>query len=363
MCVIFDPFAPSLDKVLRTTRVLSPQAKQGTNMAGCEFNTAASYYLLFASKNVVEEEAQKLDTPSSTTKYGRFECSSSKEEGNWEICEWTEQDDIDSEALLQQHLEKCTISSLDTDAHDESENWDKFYHDNGTRFFKDRHYFAKAFPNEFGAGLARNSTTLVELGCGVGNACLPLLEEEGSQWKTIHALDISAEAIALLRKDSRFIHCNKSTSITGRSILGHVCDISKFFPEPCIGVADVTTLIFCISALDPDDMPTAARHVASSLKPGGTLIVRDYGRYDEAQMKLGTSRNKRLKDNFYRKHDGTKCYYFSLEDLDRLFVDAGLEVMELYYLRRIYGNKGSGETRRRIWVQGRFSKPMEADDS
>jgi methyltransferase-like protein 6 len=330
-------------------------------MGDCEFSTAAKYYyLLLANKRMVEQETKQrsCEDTSSNTKYGRFESSSSKEEGNWEICEWSEQDEKESEALLQQHLEKCTISSLDTDENDEGENWDKFYQDNGTRFFKDRHYFSKAFPNEFGAGVDKHSMTLVELGCGVGNACLPLLEEEGSQWKTIHAMDISAKAIALLHKDSRFIRCNDSTLHTGRSIFGHVCDISKFFPQPCIGVADVTTLIFCISALDPDDMATAARHVASSLKPGGTLIFRDYGRYDEAQMKLGTSRNKRLKDNFYRKHDGTKCYYFSLEDLDRLFGDAGLEVIELYYLRRLYGNKASGETRRRIWVQGRFLKPI-----
>ena len=324
-------------------------------MAGCEFSTVATYYHLFLAHKLRNE--QETNDISTSTKYGRFESSSSKEEGNWEICEWSEQDEKEAEALLQQNLEKCTISTLDTDTNDEGENWDKFYQDNGTRFFKDRHYFAKAFPNEFGAGVAKHSMTLVELGCGVGNACLPLLEE-GSQWKTIHAMDISAEAIALLHKDSRFIRCNGSSLDTGRSIFGHVCDISKFFPAPCIGVADVTTLIFCFSALDPDDMAKAARHVASSLKPGGTLIVRDYGRYDEAQMKLGTSRNKRLKDNFYRKHDGTKCYYFSLDDLDKLFGDVGLEVMELYYLRRLYGNKSSGETRRRIWVQGRFLKPI-----
>ncbi len=319
-----------------------------------EFSTAASYYLLMLNQqskaNVEVEDAE-------SKKYGNFESSSSKEDGNWEIAPWTKQDEIEAEALLQRNLEKCSLSSLDNHVNDDDgEAWDKFYHDNGTRFFKDRHYFRKAFPHEFGKEGPIGTKTWVELGCGVGNACLPFLEDAETPWKTIHALDISAEAVALLQKDSRFIKCNNSTDGTGRSIHGHVCDISKSFPDPCVGVADVTTLIFCLSALDPDDMPHAARHVASSLKPGGILVVRDYGRYDEAQMKLGVSRNKRIKDNFYRKHDGTKCYYFTLEDLDKLFVDAGLQVLELYYLRRIYGNKASGETRRRIWVQGRFIK-------
>lgn len=324
-----------------------------------EFSTAASYFVLFSKKN--EQQQSATTTSSESNSSSKFGPSSSQEDGNWEVYHWTEQDEVEAKATLEAHLEKSAISSLEKFQEDDAdaEAWDKFYHDNGTRFFKDRHYFQKAFPNEFGSA-PPNSKTLVEVGCGVGNACLPLLEDgDSSPWKTIHAMDISAEAIALLRQDLRFLECNSSTNKTGRSIHGHVCDISRSFPEACVGAADVTTLIFCLSALDPDDMTQAAAHVASSLKPGGTLIVRDYGRYDEAQMKLGTSRNKRIKDNFYRKHDGTKCYYFALEDLEQLFVKAGLQVLELYFIRRLYGNKASGESRRRIWVQGRFVKPTE----
>lgn len=326
-----------------------------------ELSTAASYYVFFLNQknNAATDKPQTSHDDNLTTE---FVHSSSREEGNWEVDNWTEEDEIEAEALLQRHLEKCAISSLDNHINDDDgEAWDKFYQDNGTRFFKDRHYFEKAFPKEFGkdGDMAAARKTLVEIGCGVGNACLPLLEDDESPWKTIHALDISAEGVALMRRDSRFLTCNESREQTGRSIHGHVCDISAFFPDPCIGVADVSTLIFCLSALDPDDMPTAARHVASSLKPGGCLVFRDYGRYDEAQMKLGISRNKRIKENYYRKHDGTKCYYFSLEDLKKLFVNAGLEVLELYFLRRAYGNKASGEVRRRVWVQGRFVKPHE----
>jgi methyltransferase-like protein 6 len=323
-----------------------------------EFGTAASYYLLLLNQKTTGRLETNHEASSTTGDASKFVHSSSREEGNWEVDDWTKQDEIEAEALLQRHLEKCTISSLDNNVNDDDgEAWDKFYQDNGTRFFKDRHYFEKAFPSEFGKDDPIARKTLVEIGCGVGNACLPLLEDDQSPWKAIHALDISAEGVALMKQDSRFIACNESTERTGRSIHGHVCDISAFFPKPCIGVADVSTLIFCLSALDPDDMPRAARHVASSLKPGGILIFRDYGRYDEAQMKLGTSRNKHIKENYYRKHDGTKCYYFSLEDLERLFVAAGLHVLELYYLRRAYGNKASGEIRRRVWVQARLVKP------
>jgi len=98
------------------------------------------------------------------------------------------------------------------------------------------------------------------------------------------------------------------------------------------------------------------------LKPGGTLVMRDYGRLDEAQMKLGKG-DKELGTNFYRKGDGTGCYYFELDDLKDLFVkqhpnDNKLELLELDYIQRVYRNRGDGTTRRRVWVQGRFRKPL-----
>ncbi len=89
-------------------------------------------------------------------------------------------------------------------------------------------------------------------------------------------------------------------------------------------------------------------------------IVHSYGRYDEAQLKLGSSRGKRLSENFYVKHDSTRVYYFDLEDLDRLFGarGAGLEVIELKYIRRVYKNRSDDTERRRVWVQARFRKPL-----
>ena len=302
----------------------------------------------------------------------------------WMEDTWTSVDEENAEKILKKNIEKCTISNMlmsdENSSHAEMEDanaWDQFYSNHGNRFFKDRHYFEKAFPEEFPSSpihrpppTSMSSTintidddeiqqrTLVEIGCGVGNAILPMLEvrESEGNWDVIHGLDISSEAIQILRKDSRFIAFNETGPQT-RKVFGHVCDISRDLPPLCSGISNVTTLIFCLSAIDPARQMEAARHVADSLKPGGVLVFRDYGRYDEAQMKLGTSRSKRIKDNFYRKHDGTKCYYFSLEDLERIFCDGlKMKALELKYLRRIYGNKATTQVRRRIWVQGRFQK-------
>ena len=96
-----------------------------------------------------------------------------------------------------------------------------------------------------------------------------------------------------------------------------------------------------------------------ALKPGAVLVFRDYGRYDQAQMQLAERRGRLLSENYYRKADGTTCFYFTTEDLVRLCCrHGGLEVLECKYLRRIYKNRSSNETRRRVWVQGRFRKPV-----
>lgn len=295
-----------------------------------ELTTAVSYYRLYQNT--------KRSTPTS-------------EEAFWEEYDWTEQDTLEAEQILRDAQERCDIP-LQQYSRPPCTDWNRFYEKHGTNFFNDRHYLAVAFPKEFAK---TPPSTLVEIGCGVGNAILPLLKDGWTVW----ALDFSQVAIDLLRREERFQACQDD----GGKAHAHVWDISHppppKSPYPWFGVASVTTLLFCLSAVDPDKMSQAAANVAATLQKGGTLALRDYGRYDEAQLKLGTSRGKRLGEHFYRKQDGTRVYYFSLQDLERLFVkEAGLEVLDLKYIRRVYLNRATGERRRRVWVQGRFRKPV-----
>ena len=96
----------------------------------------------------------------------------------------------------------------------------------------------------------------------------------------------------------------------------------------------------------------------STLRPGGVLVLRDYGRYDEAQLKLGRQRHKLLGANhFYRKHDGTCCHYFSVERIRELLgAHQDLKELECRYIRRVYKNRAENSERRRVWVQARFQK-------
>ena len=350
----------------------------------------------------------------------------------WKSDDWTEEQKAEArnKIVSSQTTKTNTGVAYQEFRKNASSNWSSFYEQNKTNFFKDRHYLHKAFPNEFGWLYALHSNShdvksnndggdyksdvvqnveedintllqppnqddvhIVEIGSGVGNAILPLLEQHTvlvqHQKDTqipqlhIHCLDFAPSAIKLLKEDDRFQLAAKEGRATG-----HVYDLSAMHPstihignqqqtsksqQPQVlsNSADVAILLFCLSAIGPHPSPSlsrAARHVIDMLKPGGVLVFRDYGRLDEAQLMLGKEADKQLGDNFYRKGDGTGCYYFSLDDLQELFVnqndtDDKLECLELDYIQRVYRNRGDNTERRRVWVQGRFRKPESSSVS
>jgi len=149
-------------------------------------------------------------------------------------------------------------------------------------------------------------------------------------------------------------------------------------------------------------MKNAVINASNILQKGGVLLFRDFGRYDDDQLQLNSIVGARLEDNFYMRgfeeekdeaygvlreagsrtesinyvhsaglvHSssmeapkGTVCYFFNLEDVRKLFIDAGLEVLQLEYVTRVHkksaksGTANGAISRKRIWVHGRFRKP------
>ena len=325
----------------------------------------------------------------------------------WKSDDWTEEQKAEArnKIISSQTTHTNTGVAYQEFRRNASSNWSSFYEQNKTNFFKDRHYLHKAFPNEFGWLYAsvksdindsgdnisnveneeedtnalqppdQDDVHIVEIGSGVGNAILPLLEQHTELMRQqkdtqipqlhIHCLDFAPSAIKLLKEDERFQLAAKDGRATG-----HVYDLSAMHPSTVnIGnqqqtlksqqqvlsnSADVAILLFCLSAIGPHPSPSlsrAAKHVTDMLEPGGILVFRDYGRLDEAQLKLGKEADKQLGDNFYRKGDGTGCYYFSLDDLRELFVnqndiDDKLECLELDYIQRVYRNRGDT-----VWLE------------
>ena len=329
------------------------------------FALAYSYYQIYCQADTATETGTQQSGSSSSS--GDADISPSSEEPSpalWTTDSWTPAEEKAAQDVLALHADKCQISpALKRQLPSDTQAWDRFYQQHQTNFFKDRHYLATAFPNEF-TSPEPVKRTLVEIGCGVGNTLLPLIEDTERPEKlqnrkiewTVYGVDLSAVAIALLKQDARFQRA------AGRAWAGVADLVRDGLPTVCHGQADVATLLFCLSAVAPDHHVAAARHAAQALRPNGVLVLRDYGRYDQAELQLAVQRGKRLAPGYYVKHDQTKCYYFSTQDLRRLFVEQlGLEELENGYIQRQYVNRGDGTRRRRVWVQARFRLQSEQE--
>lgn len=133
-----------------------------------------------------------------------------------------------------------------------------------------------------------------------------------------------------------------------------VCDITKdrILSEISENSVDVASLIFVLSAIHPDKFVEALVNIRSVLKSDGVLVFRDYGLHDMAQIRFG--RGNKLGENFYVRQDGTRSYFFTVEELSNLFIKAGYTVESCHYVHRRTINKKEGVDEPRVFVQGRF---------
>ena len=96
-------------------------------------------------------------------------------------------------------------------------------------------------------------------------------------------------------------------------------------------------------------MVASLANIRSVMSPTTRLLFRDYGLHDHAQLRF-TAPN-RLGENFYVRSDGTRAYYFSLADVERLAHDAGLVVDSLAYHVGETVNRAKGLRVDRVFVQ------------
>ncbi|KAF9038573.1 S-adenosyl-L-methionine-dependent methyltransferase [Panaeolus papilionaceus] len=194
-------------------------------------------------------------------------------------------------------------------------HWDNFYKMNAGNFFRNR----KWLHNEFRELVAATKpdagpVTIAEIGCGAGNSVFPLISANENPHLRIHAYDYASHAVKVVQNEEVY----KSPPMG--KIQASVWDVTSpaGIPEDISpGTVDIVILVFVLSALHPDEWCRAINNIYTMLKPGGLVLMRDYGRYDLTQLRFKGGRL--LDNNFYIRGDKTRVYFFELDELSLMF--------------------------------------------
>ncbi|KAI3520305.1 hypothetical protein L1887_09639 [Cichorium endivia] len=292
---------------------------------------------------------------------------------------------IEDDPTLRYHFLPFTHQSVSSSALD-SQSWNHFHARHSTgKFFKERRYLFKEFPE---LASCEEHSKVLEAGCGNGSTALPILR--GKENILVFACDCSSEALErateiiyasnVVSAKSRFrpfccdfstcrfpewLICDscRETSLQNRNMFlsdvkRDLTDITSFkeSDQCCVGGVDYVTLIFTLSAVPLDRMSTAVTECFSVLKPGGLLFFRDYGLYDMTMLRFEADQRVGFRE--YKRSDDTRSYFFSLESARNLFLAAGFIEVELEYCCVKSVNRRKQKTMHRVWVHGKFQKPM-----
>ncbi|XP_045065284.1 tRNA N(3)-methylcytidine methyltransferase METTL2-like isoform X2 [Coregonus clupeaformis] len=304
--------------------------------------------------------------------------------------EWTEEQEAAAKKKVQENSQPLPQEKQEDFDCRANEYWNKFYTIHENRFFKDRHWLFTEFPelapqcrlnqeSSIGDHRAEDSEPhgldqsqgqssevtplapgdgdfpgssamyrILEVGCGVGNTVFPILKTNNDPGLFVYCCDFSSTAVELVKANSEYD--------PGRcyAFVHDLGDEGAIYPVPDASL-DVIVLIFVLSALHPDKMQASISRLARLLKPGGVLLLRDYGRYDMAQLRF--KKGRCLSDNFYVRGDGTRVYFFTQDELHDYFSEAGLEKVQNMVDRRLQVNRGKQLTMYRVWIQCKYRKP------
>ena len=137
---------------------------------------------------------------------------------------------------------------------------------------------------------------------------------------------------------------------------------------PGAAAFDAALLLFMLSAVPPEGHRGVFLEAAACLRPGGALLLRDYGAGDEAQGRFGAGARLTHQGDVMVRRDGTLAAFLSLPALRAHAAAAGLEETGWArggaggggsrYLFRRYRNRATGEELQRVFVHAVWRKPL-----
>uniref|UniRef100_A0A8C4HTH4 tRNA N(3)-cytidine methyltransferase n=1 Tax=Dicentrarchus labrax TaxID=13489 RepID=A0A8C4HTH4_DICLA len=302
-----------------------------------------------------------------------FHTGPSRSVVNRDNVEWTEEQEASAKKKVLENSQPLPSEKQEEYDCRANEYWNDFYTIHENRFFKDRHWLFTEFPelapqcslnhesqeqrreaaavSHTDGDIPGTSATyrILEVGCGVGNTVFPILKTNNDPGLFVYCCDFSSTAVELVKSNPEYDpeRCF--------AFVHDLSDVEANYPVPD-GTLDVIVLIFVLSALHPDKMQASISRLARLLKPGGVMLLRDYGRYDMAQLRF--KKGRCLSENFYVRGDGTRVYFFTQDELHEMFTEAGLEKVQNLVDRRLQVNRGKQLTMYRVWIQCKYRKAL-----
>ena len=253
----------------------------------------------------------------------------------------------------------------------QSARWDEFHerHDAGD-FFKERRYLLAEFP---ALAVPDAPTTILEIGCGSGSSCVPILR--ANPRARVLACDFSpaavrctARAAARLGLADRLaaFTCDPARDDLAAAASAAAADAGFPADEPI----RAAMVVFVLSAVPPDALPAFLASVRRALPPGGFVFFRDYGAYDLPMLRFAPSaRRGGARSRVYARGDGTLARFFLVDEIRDAFANAGFEEVTdrddaepVRYCCVHNENRKKGIKMRRVFVHGVFRKPRERGD-
>lgn len=297
--------------------------------------------------------------------------------------------EVEANPSFAYHFQSASSSFPPPQSDSDVQAWKQFHllHSSG-KFFKERRYLLKEFPELLSC---TPNSKLLEVGCGNGSTALPILRANKDM--IVYACDCSDEtlerakeiisgatAVASFKHRFRTFCCDISTNGFPYWLACNPCrdnflqkqsyslsdvreDNGLHFTnlnpleefDCCVGGVDFVTLIFTLSAVPLERMSKSIKECFIVLKPGGMVFFRDYGLYDMTMLRFEP--DKRVGFREYMRSDGTRSYFFCLDNVRNLFLGAGFTELELDYCCVKSVNRQKGKCMQRVWVHGKFQKP------
>ncbi|CCH59227.1 hypothetical protein TBLA_0B03890 [Henningerozyma blattae CBS 6284] len=158
---------------------------------------------------------------------------------------------------------------------------------------------------------------IMDVGCGLGNALLPILSSNKNLDLQIFGIDISDKAIDIMQSSDHFKHF---TNLTLKSFDITTFDISEKLPELIQqNSIDIIILTFTLSTIHPSLWSQLLKNLHYLLKPFGKILFRDHAFYDFNHVYLDTIISDNTNLRSYIKNDFTQSYYFKESELQSLF--------------------------------------------